>query len=309
MLYGKAQQRPPVFFFKGIAENIESRIDPARTIAATSLDGHSLGRSSAEKGYRRWALEHNLFVNPLTAIGPHAIAATDRMNLPSHVAPIGDPPEFIAWFNQMKQEYIAARWFLYEGTRPKEAHFVDHETCLVNTLDYPAFGIQVEKLRAAFRIAFGLLDKVAGFINAYYKLGMDPLHVNFRNVWRTNHAALHPALAARPNLAFRGLYWLAFDILGEDPKDQDTIAPEAAELKRLRDVLEHRSLVLREMRAGDPMGAVETACLADFEHHAMHILRLARVALMYLAFSMRKEESDRSRGAGDPVPGVELPTL
>ncbi|MFI5115702.1 MAG: LA2681 family HEPN domain-containing protein [Terriglobales bacterium] len=295
--------------FAQIAVHIGSRIDPQKIIAATPLDKYSLGRSKAEKSYRRWALDRSLFLNPLTVIGPHTIAATDRMNIPPYITPVGEPPTLMAWFNQMKQEFVAARWFLYEGTRPEKKHFVDRETFLVNTLDYPAFGIQVEKLRAAFRIAYGLLDKVAGFINAYYELGMVPGCVDIRNIWHTKKGEVRPEFLDKPNLALRGLYWLALDIIGDNPGDQDSIAPEAAELKRLRNVLEHRSLVLRQMDGDKPMGAVETVSLYDFKEQAMHVVRLARAALMYLAFSMRKEELDRRPKHGDFVPAMELPVL
>ncbi|HEX4029203.1 MAG TPA: LA2681 family HEPN domain-containing protein [Terracidiphilus sp.] len=295
--------------FTKIATHIESKIDPAKVIAENPLDSFSLGRSKEEQHYRRWALRHNLFLNPLQIIGPHAIAATDRMNLPSHVAPLGDPPEFIAWFNQMKQEYVGARWFLFEGLKPMKRHFADNEVFLVNTLDYPAFGMRVEKLRAAFRIAFSLLDKIAGFINAYYKLGMDAKRVDIRNIWHTKKGDLRPELLKKENIALRGLYWLALDIIGDEPADQDSIAPQAVELKHLRNLLEHRSLVVREMNAHDPMGVVETVKLADFEEHALYILKLARSALMYLAFSMRKEELDRSSKGDGFVPGIELPIL
>jgi hypothetical protein len=296
-------------YFSSLATQIESRIKPEKIIASNSLDAFALGRSKEEQSYRRWALRNNLFLNPLMAIGPHAIAATDRMNLPSYVSPIGDPPTFIAWFNQMKQEYVAARWFLYEGTQPAKKHFVDKDVFLANTLDYPAFGIQVEKLRASFRIAFGLLDKIAGFINAYYQVGMDPKRVDIRNIWHTNKGEVRPQFLDKENLALRGLYWLALDIIGDDPADQDSIAPEAAELKRLRNLLEHRCLVLREMDDDSPMGAVETTAREDFEEHAMHILSLARSAIMYLAFSMRKEELDRRPKKSEFIPGMELPIL
>lgn len=296
-------------YFGNIAADIESKIDPARVIAENPLDAFSLGRSKEEQHYRRWALEHNLFLNPLQMIGPHAIAATDRMNLPSHTAPISDPPEYIAWFNQMKQEYVGARWFLYEGSKSKKRHFADREVFLVNTLDYPAFGIQVEESRSAFRIAFSLLDKIAGFINAYYKLGMDAKRVDIRNIWHTKNGGLRPEFLKKENLALRGLYWLALDIIGDEPADQDSIAPQAAELKRLRNLLEHRSLILREMGTNDPMGVVETASLADFEEHTLYILKLARSALMYLAFSIRKEESDRKAKDDGFIPGIELPIL
>jgi hypothetical protein len=107
----------------------------------------------------------------------------------------------------------------------------------------------------------------------------------------------------------RGLYWLALDIVGDDPADQDSIAPDAVELKRLRNLLEHRCLVLREMGGKSPMGVVEAEVRGDFEGHAMHLLRLARCALMYLAFSMRKEEADRRAHKNGFIPGRELPIL
>lgn len=305
----QSEDRSASVYFSSLAAQIEGKIKPEKVIANNSLDAFSLGRSKEEQGYRAWALENNLFLNPLMAIGPHAIAATDRMNLPSYVSPIGEPPTFIAWFNQMKQEYVAARWFLYQGTLPAKKHFVDKNVFLANTLDYPAFGIQVEKLRASFRIAFGLLDKIAGFINAYYRVGMDPKRVDIRNIWRTNKGQVRSEFLDKENLALRGLYWLALDIIGDDPADQDSIAPEAAELKRLRNLLEHRCLVLREMDVDSPMGAVETTAREDFEGHAMHILSLARSAIMYLAFSMRKEELDRRPKKSELIPGMELPIL
>jgi hypothetical protein len=65
----------------------------------------------------------------------------------------------------------------------------------------------------------------------------------------------------------------------------------------------------REMGGKDPMGAVETAKLDDFEGCVMRILRLARAALMYLAFSVRQEESQRRRKRADRIPSIELPVL
>jgi len=120
---------------------------------------------------------------------------------------------------------------------------------------------------------------------------------------------VRPEFLDKENLALRGLYWLALDIIGDDPADQDSIAPEAAELKRLRNLMEHRCLVLREMDVESPMGAVETSAREDFEGHAMHILSLARSAIMYLAFSMRKEELDRRPKKSEFIPGMELPIL
>ena len=76
-------------------------------------------------------------------------------------------------------------------------------------------------------------------------------------------------------------------------------------------MLEHQCLVLRDMDFGDPMGVVETATLNDFRASTTHIVRLTRAALMYLAFSLRKEESDRRKKNGEDeiIPAMQLAKL
>jgi hypothetical protein len=62
------------------------------------------------------------------------------------------------------------------------------------------------------------------------------------------------------------------------------------------------------MSLGEPLGVVETETLREFQASTLHILRLARAALMYLTFSMRQEE--RARGKkGEFVPAIPLPDL
>ena len=58
------------------------------------------------------------------------------------------------------------------------------------------------------RIAYGLLDKVAGFINAYYKLGMEATRIDFRNIWHVRKGVIRPKFLNKPTLHLRGLYWL-----------------------------------------------------------------------------------------------------
>jgi LA2681-like HEPN/Phasin protein len=49
----------------------------------------------------------------------------------------------------MKQEFASARWLLYEGITARTTHFSDRQVRLSNTLDYPSYGLAVEKLKAA----------------------------------------------------------------------------------------------------------------------------------------------------------------
>ena len=269
---------------------------------------YSLGDTRIEVAYRTWALTHQLFLNPLNALCTHPIAATDALNLPSHKGSIDDPPHFIAWFNQLKQEYCAARLFLFESEDNLQSHYADRQLSLVDTLDAPAFGIAVEKLRVAFRIAYGLLDKVAGFVNAYFQLGDNPNRVDMRNIWLTKKGALRDAFIGRQNLPLRGLYWLAFDLTGDSPDDPDSIEPHSKRLKDLRNSLEHRCLILRDSSSGWQSSLIETLTVGEFRQDCFSIIRLAHAAIIYLAFSMFVEERTRNENDGVISVPVELPT-
>ena len=49
------------------------------------------------------------------------------------------------------------RRVLWEGIKSDEPHFSDREVLLYNTLDYPSYGLSVEKVKMAFRMAYSIL--------------------------------------------------------------------------------------------------------------------------------------------------------
>jgi hypothetical protein len=242
---------------------------------------------------------------------PEARAATDHFSLPGYRAPLDEPPQFIAWFNQLKQEFSAARTLLFEADGGMSAHYSDRKLWLADTLDYSVFGFSLEKMRLAFRVAYGLLDKVAGFVNAYFKLQEPPDRVNFRNVWLTkDRKSVRAEFTEHPNWPLRGLYWLAFDILekknGDDP---DAISPEAEDLYQLRNALEHRCLSLHELLVDKEIPSIlERTTVTHFQERTLLMLRLARSSLIYLSMAVGAEERLRARSdKGRHVP-MTLPT-
>ena len=254
-------------------------------------------------------LDRQLFLNPLVMLGAHSIAAADPLHLPSHTFSQGSVPPLVGWYNQMKQEFIGARLLYHEAmeAEPLEdrpPHFADDDVRLYDTLDYPALSIGAEKLRLAFRTAYSLLDKVAGFVNAYFDLGHNPNRVDLRGVWYENprkRNTLHPKVADRPNLALRGLYWLSFDIVGEEMNGlDDALAPEATHLNALRNALEHRCLVLTNETFGalDNDG-IERESIAAFQHNTERMLEIAHEALILLSLAMHEEEMQKRRDRKD----------
>jgi tetratricopeptide (TPR) repeat protein len=143
---------------------------------------YSLGNKKEEKRYRGWCLENNLFLNPLNDLGGFSIAAHDIFNLPNITIGIEKDPYYIGFFNQMKQEYVSARYLYYEGVNVGKPHFSDKDVYLYNTLDYPIYSLGIEKVKVSFRIAYSLFDKIGYFIKGYFNIKVKR-KIYFRTLW------------------------------------------------------------------------------------------------------------------------------
>jgi hypothetical protein len=130
--------------------------------------------------------------------------------------PVDAPYRFKSFFDQMKQEYVSARWLLYEGTTLKVPHFSDRDVLLQATEPRPSLSLAVEKAKAAYRISYSLFDKVGFFINAYMELGIPERGVTFRTLWRPDEKKpIRGEFDLTGNWAFCALYWLAKDFFEE----------------------------------------------------------------------------------------------
>ncbi len=143
------------------------------------MNSFSLGDTDEEIQYRKWCLKNCLFLNPLNDLGLYPIGGRDILTTPDIVMDIGEGPYYPGYFNQMKQEYVSARYFYYEGMKADEPHFSDKEVLLFNTLDYPSYSIAAERMKTAFRMAYSLFDKIAFFLNHYLHLSIPEKKVSF----------------------------------------------------------------------------------------------------------------------------------
>ena len=297
-------------FFANVRDQIAARIDVEEVERAMVLDGQEIGASDEERAYRLWCLDRTLFLNPLNDLGPHSIAAHDVLHLPSFVTSIDEPPALLGLFNQLKQEFVTARWLYYDGTRSEVVHFADRDVSLFNTLDYPTYSIAIEKVKAAYRLAYSIFDKIAFFLNAYLDLKLDSSRVYFRGVWYVNadrKLGIRPELDRSENWPLRGLYWLAKDLFDKD--FHDVTEPDAQVLYAIRNQLEHRYLKVHEIysQPANPTTAdrmwIDSLAYSiqreDFEAKTLRILRQARAGLVYLSLAMHREERRRAKGKGD----------
>ncbi len=274
-----------------------------------------LGRSRAERAYRSWCLENRLFLNPLNDLGAYSIAAHDILHLPSLTFGIDEagpePPVVFGFYNQLKQEFLSARWLCYEGHTEEKMHFSDKDTHLYDTLSIPAYGLEVEKTKIAFRLSYSLFDKIAFFINEYFKVGLPEKAVNFRSIWlerKGNPKPLNKLFVDKPNWPLRGLYWLSKDFY--EPEFQQVSEPDAKGLADLRNHLEHKYCQVHEDLGIDysRFAASQNGAALGFrigrdtlEAKTLHILKLARAALIYLSLAVHREEMMKNEERGEKV--------
>lgn len=308
--------------FEASRVSLEKMLGPERLVQPLELDRYDVGGSDEEKSYRRWCLAEKLFLNPLNDLGKHNIAARDVLTLPDFVTAVDELPSLIGLFNQMKQEYASARWLYYEGTNSEDVHFSDRGVLLYNTLDYPIYSLAIEKVKAAYRAAYSLFDKIAFFLDSYMKLGMQPQQVSFRRVWHgkqdsAGKRTIRGEFECLENWPLRGLYWLSKDLF--EAEYPDVMDPDAQALHEIRNRLEHRYLKVHEMlfealrdRHQETVPWNDRLAYSiekrDFEVKTLRLLKLARAALIYVSLGVHAEERRRDKGRGGLVMPMHLDT-
>jgi tetratricopeptide (TPR) repeat protein len=268
-----------------------------------ALNRDSLGDTEDERLFRRWCLDNRLFVNPLNDLGTVSIGARDFLHLPTLTIKVEHGTSFHGFFNQLKQEYAAARWLVYEADKGDAPGFVDAELNLLDTMDCPVYGIGIEKLRLAMRAAYSLLDKIAVFLARALELADKKPY--FRWMWYADrgHTTLLPVFAGRENLALRALFWLSKDLVADrnDESRQLALEPDARDIAAMRNAMEHGYLKVHAEgwceRAIDPDSdplAYHTT-REELRARAMRVLKLVRAALVYLSLAMHREEAIKER--------------
>ncbi len=282
-----------------------------------------LGSSKGEIQYRKWCLHNRLFLNPLNDLGPYPIGARDIFSTPPIVTGISQGPYYQGYFNQMKQEFVSARFLYYEGINDKQAHFSDKEVLLINTLDYPAYSLAIEKVKAAFKVAYSIFDKIAYFFNHYLGLSINEKKVSFRTLWyemQSRQKGLRHDFRQRQNWPLRGLFWLSKDLYEDKQGFKQSIEPSAQELCKIRNHLEHKYLKLHnEFWVTSTVDNHEAVSLSidklafsmdryEFEEKTLRLLKMIRSALIYLSLAIHCEENQRAkeRNADDIIPVMPL---
>ena len=259
----------------------------------------SLGSTEEERRYRVWCLQERLFLNPLNDAYTSSVAATDVLHLPDHTCRIEEEPRFPAYFNLMKQEYVSARYRLYCAIHSEEPRFVMRDVLMLDSGDSQSLGHYTEDLRSAFRSSYALFDKIGLFLNDYFQVGLNPRDTTFRRIWseriNTTTIRIRTVFDNSPNLPLRGLYFLSKDLFDKDVLDVEE--PDADDLARLRNQLEHRFVSFQDVVSNPTTETHRFISIEEFTEKTLRLLKMAREALIYLSLAMHREEKLRKQAS------------
>lgn len=284
--------------FDQIIKKIESKFDTGFDFDKESrFAEYSLGDTSEEVEYRTWCLQHDLYINPLNDVLRESIAASDILTIPPIIASHDSdfPKNVIGFFNQIKQEFVSARWILFDAITSCEMHYSDSNVVLSDLNDAHAFCLAIEKTKLAFRSAYSLFDKISFMVNYYFDLNVKERNVSFRRIWYVLNAnsefKLKSEFQNNKNWPLRALFWLSKELYDKD--FAFTLDPKAKELDDMRNALEHRALRIQDYKTTDPYLG-ESIVRDELQERTLRIFKLVRSAIIYLSLAINFEERRRS---------------
>ena len=228
--------------------------------------------------------------------------------MPSMITEDFVAPVYQGFFNELKQQFISARYLFYASREllpEHKRHYSDDGRTLVDTMDYALYGLRIEHLKNSFKTCYSIFDKVAYFLNSYLKLGIDESRVSFRRLWYDDKKTVRKDIEALANLPLRGLYFLSKDIHDPDPEYVSTTDPQAQQVAEIRNHMEHRYFKVHLFYHPKPSESDElcydslsySVSEQDLETKTLRLIRTAREALIYLSAAVHIEERKRSRPA------------
>ncbi|WP_051931222.1 LA2681 family HEPN domain-containing protein [Gillisia sp. Hel_I_29] len=297
--------------FQNTINLIESFIEKEELKNIQDLKHFSLGESKGEIQYRKWCLKNHLFLNPLNDITTENIAGHDCLLLPTMTLNFDKTPFYQTIFNQIKQEFVSARHLLFEGLNQKETHYSDKDNLQLDTLDFAVYSYSSEKTKIAFRMCYSILDKIGYLLNDYLDLGFQPEKVSFRSIWivydkKSKTSKMNPKISQTQNWPLRGLYWLSRDFFEKDESFSSTIEPEAKELAKIRNFIEHKSFKIIEFGENGLFDKNLTYAInrEEFEKKTLNLIKLVRASMIYLAMGINLEE--RKKEINKPVVPIDF---
>jgi len=192
-----------------------------------------------------------------------------------------------SYLNQIKQDYISARFLLILGVYEKNnLNFVDKRVKIIDTLDGSVYNIYVQLIKISFKMFYDILDKLASLMNDYLSLRVPERQLAFHRIWYSNKNELRKKIYRSNNLALNALYKIHKDFDDGDYRN----------LREIRNSLTHRFLKIKKAPLKENIKNITKKTLIA---QTVKLSKIVRNAIIYLIYFIdmeeRKKESNEKR--------------
>lgn len=273
---------------------------------------YEMGKTEEEQLYREWCLNNHLFLNPLNDVleresafahDPLTIATfTEKTNdVDSVSGNPSEPPRWFAMLNQLKEEYVYARYLCFSGIEMfGNVHFADNDVKLTRAnYDLIYYSIRIEQLKSSFRILYSMLDQICFFVNDFWKIGLSEREADAFHICKSHN---YP----KNNISLNSLYWVLCEFY-EKYGNSSKVSED--DLRMLRNALEHKFVKIHR-KWNEPLKLEKDNFYHlsedELKEYIMRLLVITRESLMYLVYAIGIEES-RKQPTNDKVVSMMIP--
>ncbi len=248
--------------------------------------------------FRKFCLANHFSLSEHGLYCSCAGSARDNLTIPTQSGVVGEfiiPMEMV--LNRLKSEFSLARKFFYEySVDEAEKNELFHESCFSELFDDELLGLEVEKLRTAFKMCFGILDKIGIAICELFDVYLSKnSKVSFQSFWRLEKDERRQKFDDLNNPGLLALYSIATDLI-------DQKGGEWSFLKDWRNNLEHEFLVVHKADepselydAYDFMPGIIFVKESEFVENLRMLLQITRSAIFSFVFCVRHEGMKRKQ--------------
>jgi hypothetical protein len=253
---------------------------------------NTAGLSQFERFYLEYCIKEKLFLNFHVHEDKCEASIVDPIFI-HLITKIDDNDTFYQLakhINQIKEDYATARLLLVQSQyKRQDLDSISIRTTFANTLDYSQFNLYNGLLKSAFKEAYNILDKIAVFINDYYKLGLAEERIYFTSIWYCNYCKkIKEEILSSKNISLYALYDIYLDFK----------SGHYEKIKTIRDALVHRRLVIFDSMPPhrDKKDDKYNIGYDEMLRETNNLLRLAKSTIVYLINFVNIEENKKRKG-------------
>ncbi|MDR2353456.1 MAG: hypothetical protein LBF22_09935, partial [Deltaproteobacteria bacterium] len=206
------------------------------------------------------------------------------------------------FLHQIMNEFCTARFFYYLGISTQNINIFNNEMNNFTGFNFGLHSNNIQEIKFSFKSIYSLFDKMAVLLNNYFDFQIDNNEISFRNFWTNKPTKkgnqIKNVLKKTNNIFLRALYWLSKDLYEE--KFQEAIEPEAKDMYKIRNFLEHNYLKIVHSNTDKSVNSIPNnnfGMILDFNSlhsKTLKLIKLAREAIIYLYFSLKDEENKKT---------------